>query len=365
MVAPLPANAVELTLQSVHGVVWRPDKYTAEENLVKRVKACVAFSGSAPNMQVSSFTMCPRTGNLVVESRCLEAVEKTEDASSDSQQTMSARFDDPLQTDQIKLRPSLSSSHSASSGISSTSCRPHLQFELLDQQESRKDENPDKYQGAIVSTSSSSDRSIELHISLRSDDPEASDIRHEGSATLNIPDKFENLPITLDLPITSRPDAVTEDSSAGSLVEKSEKILFDSSAYIRVVLCLTAHRLQQGLTQDASTSQRELILSDHLDETQLGGRMKMMHEKEEIEDARIRAARLLNTRNDVGEQKRRNSPFFCNDSSEFGGSFLTFFDILRGCAGHRKNLKTKDHDPDLFLNATMASTIDTRDSLEI
>ena len=366
MVAAVPANAVELTLQSVHGVIWKPDKYAAEENLIKRVKACVAFSGSAPNMQVSSFTMCPRTGNLVVESNCLEASGVEPAAEDSQQQMMSARFDDPLDATQVKQRPSLSSSHSASSGASGSSCRPHLQFELSDDS-SETNVVPDKYQEGIVSSSSSGDRSIELQISLRSDDPEANNIRHEGVAILNVPAKFENLPITLDLPISSRPDAavVSEDSSAGSLVDKSEMLSFDTSAYVRVVLCLAAHRLQQGLSQDPSSSQPELVLSDNLDMLQLGGMMKKMHEREEIEDARMRAAALKSPNDDANEHKRRNSAFFCNGSSEIGGSVQTFFEILKGCGGQSRNLKTKDFNQDLFLNATMASTIDTRDSLEI
>ena len=371
MVAAAPANAVELTLQSVHGVVWKPDKYSAEENLIKRVKACVAFSGSAPNMQVSSFTMCPKTGNLVVGSNCLEAGVEPAAAgqASDSQRTMSARFDDPLEASQAKQRPSLSSSHSASSGASGSSCRPHLQFELSDDSSEVK-ATPDKYNGGIIPSNSSGDRSIELQISLRSDDPEASSIRHEGVAVLNVPAKFENLPITLDLPIASRPEdavAATEDSSTGSLVEnKSGMLNFDSSAYIRVVLCLAAHRLQQGLSQDQSSSQPELVLSDNLDMLQLGGMMKKMHEKEEIEDARMRAATLIKASNhDANEHKRRNSAFFCNGSSGIGGCVQTFFEILKGCGGQSRNLKTKDLNQDLFLNATMASTIDTRDSLEI
>lgn len=377
-------NSIELTLQSVHGVLWnKPDsEYASEENLISRVKACVAFSGSAPNMKVSSFTMCPRTGNLVVESNGLEC--DRSNTSSESASMMSAKFDDPLETKQARRR--LSSSQSASSGTTNSTYRPHLQFEMSrdEMKTTSKTTVSDRYHEKTSSSSSTSgeDGSIQLHVMLRSDDLDANSICVEGVATLKVPEKFETLPVTLDLPITPKPTPSTnEESSTGSMIEQqqhrySDSVRFDSSASIRVVLCLAPHQPQDGLSQDPSSSKTELVLSENLDEIQLGGMMKKMHEKEEIEDARIRAAKLLNmghhrhqenaAEHQRQQQQQRRNWFLCNGSSEFGNSFQTFFDILKGCGGHRRNLKSKlDPDQDLFLASTMASTIDTRDSLEI
>jgi hypothetical protein len=357
-------NSIELTLQSVQGIVWNPDKYASGENVASRIRACVAFSGSEPNMKVSSFTMCPRSGNLVVESNGLEC---DEDNASKSGTMMCAKFEDPLEAKQARLR--LSSSQSASSGTSYSTYRPHLQFEMS--KISSTIENEDDYQEPMLA-SSYRDGSIELHVTLRSDEPYANNICVEGVANLHIPTKFETLPVTLDLPITPTMPTANEESSTGSMAEHChDMIRFDNNkATIRVLLCLAPHRPRDGLSKDPSSSKTELVLSDNLDEIQLGGMMRQMHEKEEIEDARIRAAKLLNTRHRpetaAEHQRQRRYWVLCNGTSEFGLSFQTFFDILKGCSGHRRNLKSKmDPDQDLFLASTMASTIDTRDSLEI
>jgi hypothetical protein len=383
MVAPAAAStaptSIELTLQSVHGVLWKPDKYASEDNLVSRVKACVAFLGSAPNMKVSSFTMCPRTGNLVVESNGLECETSKASNKNKPANRMSAKFDDPLEMKEARRR--LSSSQSASSGASSSTYRPHLQFDMSNENEECKTSpGDDKYQQPAAAANGNG-RSIELYVTLRSDDLDGSKICVEGMAKLEVPDQYETLPVTLDLPITPIAKSavvIAEDSSSSSTtsasasaVEPSEDmILFDKGASIRVVLCLAPQ--QPGLSKDPSNNTAELILSENLDEIQLGGMMKKMHEKEEIEDARIRAAKLLNMRHhhhhqETADIRQRRAWFLCNGSSEFGNSFQTFLDILKGCGGHRRNLKSKGLDPDqdLFLAATMASTIDTRDSLEI
>ncbi|KAG7353717.1 hypothetical protein IV203_003072 [Nitzschia inconspicua] len=384
MVDTAASTSIELTLQSVHGVIWKAaDKYASEENLVSRVKACVAFSGSAPNMKVSSFTMCPRTGNLVVESNGLEF---DEESSKTKSNLMSAKFDDPLEAQQA--RRLLSSSQSASSGTSHSSYRPHLQFELTKEQS--KDtyrKASDKYEevtSGVSATASGDGRSIELHVTLRSDNADASTTCVEGVAKLNIPEKFETLPLTLDLPIAPNANTtapISEEPSSASSARSNmteppiDVFLFDKKATIRVVLSVAPHQQQNGLSKEPCSSKTELIMSDNLDEIQLGGMMKQMHEKEEIEDARIRAAMILNMRHhqenrEVDERQRRNW-LLCGSSSEFGLSFHTFLDALKGCGGgHRRNLKYKnemylDPDQDLFLAVTMASTIDTRDSLEI
>eukprot|EP00539_Tryblionella_compressa_P007306 CAMPEP_0178754828 /NCGR_PEP_ID=MMETSP0744-20121128/12376_1 /TAXON_ID=913974 /ORGANISM="Nitzschia punctata, Strain CCMP561" /LENGTH=359 /DNA_ID=CAMNT_0020408783 /DNA_START=23 /DNA_END=1102 /DNA_ORIENTATION=- len=358
------AESIDLTLQSVHGVVWEPHNDNIQDGgdnentgAVSRIKACVSFAGSAPNMQVSSFTMCSRTGNLVVESNGLEAEEADPTISPDIQSIMCAKFDDPLESKRVRL----SSSHSASSGNSGSSHRPHLQFQLPS---GKDEEEPDRYQGTTKG-----DKSIELHITLRSDNPEADNISHEGIAHLDIPEKFESLPLTLDLPIAqkSRTVLVTEPTTPQD--QQKQVILFDQSAYIRVVLSLAPARGEKGASDDKDTNGSDLVLSENLDEIQLGGIVKKMQENEEMDEAQCKAAKLLNEMRNAEQQptKKFNSFSFCNGSSEFKYSFLAFFDTMRGCEGPRKIWKSKctDPDQDLFLNTTMASTIDTRDSLEI
>lgn len=356
------ADSIELTLKSVHGVIY--NKNLADVNTVSRVKACVGFSGSAPNMQVSSFTMCPRTGNLVVESNGLETDMDICETSTPQSTMMNAKFDDPLETKHARRR--LSSSQSASSGASSSTYRPHLQFELPGETK-ETEETKDTYRDEKLTTAVSNSRSIHLIVTLRSDDPEASNLYLEGVANLKVPEKFETLPVTLDLPVTSTVRNHPQETSAQSVYEGPGIISFDNSAIIRVVLTLSTRKSPEWLANDSSSGQSELILSENLDELQLGGMMKMMHEKEEIEDARIRAAKLLNLRNENGADPKRTIWFLCNGSNDFGPSFQTFFDILKDCDGQRRNFRSKnfDADQDLFLTSTMASTIDTTDSLGI
>lgn len=54
---------IEVTLQSLKGV-----SFTNNRSRIPKVTAAVAFSGSAADMQVGSSFVCPRTGNLMVES---------------------------------------------------------------------------------------------------------------------------------------------------------------------------------------------------------------------------------------------------------------------------------------------------------
>jgi hypothetical protein len=361
-------DSIELTLQSVHGIIWNPEKYGEDENIFSKIKACVSFSGSAPNMQVSSFTMCPKSGNLVVDSNVLE-LNEAEDLQTSTESkniTMCAKFDDPFEAKQAKRR--LSSSNSASSATSGSSYRPHLQFGLPEDKHLEM-KHADKYDCKGVDSQDEA-TSIYLHITLRADDPGASSICHEGVARLDVPAKFENLPTAFDLPIIQTSVLCSETTE-----EQSSMIHFSDSAYIRILLSSGPDR-QERIANDPSISQSDLIFSENLDEIQLGGMVKLMHEKDEVEDARQRAGKLLiNSRNNDyeknhnnGEPKRRNWVFFCNGPNDFNHSFQTFFDLVRGCDGPKKvwtNTRCMDPDQDLFLSTTMASTIDTRDSLEI
>jgi hypothetical protein len=327
--------------------------------------------------------MCPKTGSLVVESSDLEVNgfepdESSSSISSDSKKItsikmMSAKFDDPLEAKQSRRR--LSSSHSASSITSGSSYRPHLQFQLSGDNTVEENEVDDKYD--CNSDKGETTTCIELHIMLRSDDPDVSNICQEGIAHLDVPKKFENLPISMDLPIIQTSSTSTADSSLDENTEEQQAsmIQFSNNAYIRILLSLAPDR-HEGIANDPSKSHSDLILSENLDEIQLGGMVKLMHEKEEIEEARQRAAKLGikdNSNNDqninANNPKRRNWIFWCNGSNDFNHSFQTFFDVVRGgCDGPKKMwTKTKCMDPnqDLFLSTTMASTIDTRDSLEI
>ena len=66
---------VELKVKSLHGISWTFDdegKCSSSQDDIPPVVATVAFSGSASSMEVSSSSMCGRTGHLAKESDSLD-----------------------------------------------------------------------------------------------------------------------------------------------------------------------------------------------------------------------------------------------------------------------------------------------------
>eukprot|EP00547_Thalassionema_nitzschioides_P011010 CAMPEP_0194256330 /NCGR_PEP_ID=MMETSP0158-20130606/36445_1 /TAXON_ID=33649 /ORGANISM="Thalassionema nitzschioides, Strain L26-B" /LENGTH=376 /DNA_ID=CAMNT_0038994977 /DNA_START=166 /DNA_END=1292 /DNA_ORIENTATION=- len=78
---------VDITLQSLKGFSFVDDKQTSDLK-IPTVTAVVGFGGSARNMQVGTSIVCPRTGNLMVESR----VACTTPRSSPNRQPLVARW---------------------------------------------------------------------------------------------------------------------------------------------------------------------------------------------------------------------------------------------------------------------------------
>jgi hypothetical protein len=303
-------------------------------------------------MKVSSFNMCPRTGNLVVESNDLEI---SEDDNATTK--LSATFEDPLEGKRSQQRHGSSHSASASSTSSSSSYRPHLLFQL---------EDPEQKERSNLEQGRKSERTIDMHVTIRSNGS-AIEINCEGIAHLIVRGSFDSLPLTMNLPISPKSHANPNEPSDTA---ETSQIAFDDTAYVRVLLSCPRDRNQPGSLDATSHQQPEIVLSDNIDENELGGIMRLMHEREEMDEARFRAVRL-NFRglekSGEGNRKPRHWMLLCNGGSSFKQSFQAFFDVVRGCDGGNMWKKTKCVDPDheIFLNTTMASTIDTRDSLEI
>eukprot|EP00536_Pseudo-nitzschia_multiseries_P003950 jgi/Psemu1/8892/gm1.8892_g len=362
-------SRIDLTLQGIHGAVWKPSGASSGSDAVplSTIKAYVSFSGSVANMKVSSCAMCPDNGNLVVESETHEIVEISErDAESDPQkpqeQLLNTTFNDPF--DDERLRKRLSSNDSSSSSTSGSSCRPHLQFDLRTENAAAIDdvqnENP------RVTTHSSDakhivhcvdDSLIQLHISFRSLEGDSSEVWSEGIAHLTRPkNNFETLPVVLDLPITPSTRSSNASSSTNSIKDaERSRMFFESSAYIRVRLD-DASKRQHDLSTENYTSQ-EYLLSDHVDEIQLVGMVKKIHEHEKMMQIRDDAAKpkLFGA-----GSRRRGWGLGCGGTSELKYSIQAFFEGMRGM-----NAKCVDPDQELVTNATMTSTIVTRESLEI
>jgi hypothetical protein len=331
----------ELTLQSIGGIRYGNGNGNSKDDM-SGIKAYVSFSGSVPNMKVSSFAMCPKRGSLVVESNTPELDEEAR-SNPAKKKTISITFNDPLEEKKTSQR--LSSSNSSSSETSSTSYQPHLQFDL--QKENKVDkQRSDTEAEAQHASNSRHDKIIKLHITIRSVDGNVfGNICSEGVSDLMISyNNIKGLPLTLDLPIKKKS------------YKKSEQpqIYFEDDAYIRVHLNGTPKRLH-GLPSESNASQ-ELVLSDQVDEIQLGGMVKKIHEKEEVEKARAKVIKVNLFKEGNGTKR-----FSCNGPVDIKHSFMAFLDGMRG-------LRMKCVDPEeelLFTSITMTSTIDTRDSLKI
>jgi hypothetical protein len=349
---------MELTLRTIHGIAWRPGLSGGDNDraALSRIKAYVSFSGSVPKMKVSSFTMCPESGSLVIDSNTPELtnVENKEiETKPEERQLLDITFTDPFQEE--RLNKKLSSNDSSSSENSSSSYRPHLQFLLRgsngddrdDVQAKSDDERPDSRRHKI----------LKFHIVFRSLDHGAI---AEGVANLRFPERnFESLPLILDLPIiqTSKKNLTI---NAKDDATKLPQIFFDESACIRVHLHDSTK--DQDRFSSKSTAPNEFVLSDNVDEIQLGGMVKKIHEHEGMQKFHYDATKsnLFGSGN-KNPGKRRLWAFGCSESMDIKHSIQSFFDGIRG-------FQTKFSDPEereFFRNTTMTSTIVTRESLKI
>mmetsp|Transcript_20826 Transcript_20826/g.28950 ORF Transcript_20826/g.28950 Transcript_20826/m.28950 type:complete len:410 (+) Transcript_20826:71-1300(+) len=87
---------VKVTLQSIQGISWKPasEEY---ESKTPNVTAAVSFSGSMSDMQVGSSCVCPRSGNLLVESQSVTKLSPLQSGKSGTSKDVSlvANFDVP------------------------------------------------------------------------------------------------------------------------------------------------------------------------------------------------------------------------------------------------------------------------------
>ena len=98
-------NCIELTIQSINGL--RHDISGIDD--VSGIKAYVTFSGSVPNMKVSSFAMCPKRASLEVESNESELDEEIE-SNSPKNKPLSITFNEPFEEKRRSQRVSSSNS---------------------------------------------------------------------------------------------------------------------------------------------------------------------------------------------------------------------------------------------------------------
>lgn len=349
---------MKLTLRTIHGIAWRPGLGGGDNDsaALSRIKAYVSFSGSVPKMKVSSFAMCPESGSLVIDSNTpeLTIVEKNEiETEPEERQLLDITFTDPFQ--EQRLNQKLSSNCSSSSENSSSSYRPHLQFLLRGGNGDDRDDAQTKSDDERLN--SRRHEILKLHIVFRSLDHGAI---AEGVANLRFPEiNFESLPLILDLPIIQATKKNFA-SNANDDAKKSPQISFDESACIRVHLHDSTK--DQDRLSFKCTAPNEFVLSDNVDEIQLEGMVKKIHEHEGLQKLRhdVTKSNLFGSGN-MNAEKRRLWRFGCSGSMDIKHSMQSFFYGIRV-------FQTKCSYPEerkFCRNDTMTSTIITRESLEI
>jgi hypothetical protein len=359
-------SKIVLTLQSIHGILCKADE---GHPYPPGVTAAVSFTGSASDMQVSSSTMCVRTGQLVVESNAMDFDKDSTNKRESSDYPMFATFDDPMEG-----RRSPTSDGSQSTSSSGFSCRPHLTLKMPQKNETspsvplgavnrdsrvvesdgsssvRSEESREFSRGPSVMWEEGSDMPdiVELHISLRSED---NSICREGIAHLVFFGSQKELGnTTMDLRIKSKGPS---NPNAPSKVTDQPLLCFESAACVRVQVEITSE-------DQPAPSPKHIELSEHFDEQKIGNIMEQLREHEELAAARTKAANF--TMNEEAVEKRRPfSKLFCQNGVEFRQTFQAFFEALRPCDG-----KKRAHRGGIVrMNSTMGSTIATRESLLI
>jgi len=332
-------NSIDLSLRSLHGIGWKSTDECNDSSALSGMKAYVSFSGSLPNMKVSSFAMCFETGNLVVESNTPKMIDSNGEGSEVESQNLDISFADPFKK--------LSSNTSSSSEISSSSQQPHLQFPLRDgdaeanSDEKDSDSKPQKF--------------VKFHIVFRSVGDGARIV--EGEANLEFPEKdFDALPLTLDLPIVKT--SKTNSKKTGES-DKSKSIIFDESAFIRVHLQDSSKH--QSKYSPPNPDFNEIFASDKVDEIQLQGMVKKIHEQDCLQKGNLDLTKSdLFGPGNKNPEERRSWAFGCGGTMDIKQSLKSFF------AGVGFGTKCTDTEvPELLTTPTMVSTIITRESLRI
>ena len=316
-------NAVDLSLQSIQGVGWRPGRKDEYTTALSGIKAYVSFTGNVPDMKISSFAICFETGNLLIESNTPTViggdVEGTEEHGNER------KFLDVTFADQ----PS-----KGSSSCDSSSYQPHVQLPLGD---GISGVSPDEEK---------SERYLNFHIVFRSIDD---GIIAEGAASLEIPKtNFDGLPLILDLPIK-------EVAKVNAVRTPAKPVYFDESACIRV-------HLQHAAKQENIMSLQDIPVTESL----LSNKVEKIHQ---LEGTGIQDFQNLQKKDHLFEPMHkgldRNNRFWV---FQCGGGTVDLKHSVKHFWREFKQFRTKCTDeeiPELLTSPTMQSTILTRDSLEI
>lgn len=366
------ASKVELTLMSIHGVTWDIGENEASP---PTATVSVAFSGSASTMEISTSTMCGRTGYLVVESNPVRvgqpAKGKNEELNSECK--LFASFKDPTVRGRLG-----SATDCPRSALSQSNTPPHMRLWLLNStsglpavplESLNRDSRIIRNMSSFVESESGissfhpdkatneSDEEVEklwdvsampeiveMHVSLTSEDKK---IHDDGIAHLVLFGSHEeNGLVTLDLRIKKKNPV-----NPGSL---QKNLSFGPDAYIRVQLRISSSETSDDLAEDAK-------LDEELQGEQMDDIMRDLREIQELDLKRERAEKFAAQ----AKEKKRNAskPFMCSGSNSFGQSIRDFFRIAFWKCQEEDD-EYDHYDPYLLpMASTMESSLETRDSI--
>lgn len=376
-----PTVDIDLTLESIEGIEWHAETDNFQDDFPK-LKASVSFSGSPRNMRISSFTMCGRTGNLVVESGALEMKNKV----SNGTYELAADFAD------INLELSRDQSSLTQSSSWASSSLPHLRLDSslkslatqstasMSIEEANRESSilPDgkicvesnpgievDASGSVEDASMMMEENLEwerccsnrpdvvdINVSIQTEENE---IVSEGVAHLVLYGmQSDSAVTTLDLRLQEKNilNLSIPEGSALSMDSESFFISFGSNASIRVQLTTIADQVE---SLDESIGSRTSSLQ--AGKVHIGNLKERMSEPDLLQRARELAVEDANPSMAPGvtPQKASSSGFFCNGFDLTQSLYQTFgFD--------NESPKTSNH---LRSNVTFDSTIITRESLLI
>jgi hypothetical protein len=365
---------VELTLKSLHGIAWKSDEGVAPEGDSEppHVTATVAFTGSASNMQVSSSTMCSRTGHLVIASLSMNP-DARQTSSTETCHPLIATFHDAVEGKNSAL-PTPASISSADSSF-----RPHLTLRLpsidptlpsvpLAEVNRNSRVVPSPSQSWVESEADESTKTratkeswrqsvlwsptgtvmpeiVELNVTLRSED---NTLYQEGIAHLLFFQQGGSGITTLDLPVKLK------GGHAQSMVT------LQPDAYIRVQIAITKSADQAPSPTATSTSSSEWSQQMEV-ERKLIGVMDQLKENEDMAAVRANAAKLKFHEQAAEAPKKR---WLCT-ALDVRKTVQAFGDAFRKCDTPKEYTYEFEKHGIKFSNSMMASTIATRESLEI
>jgi hypothetical protein len=385
---------VELTVRSLHGIEWQVNSELALE--APPMTATVAFTGSASNMEVSSSTMCARTGRLIIETNAInvdteqlrqQQPERTPMTPSPSGSTSNsadakditrsfrlvANFCD---TEEGRRSPPLC--QISSSSILGLASRPHLRLGLpphdpngpfVPLSKSNRDsriilsscDDTTAWLESEEATSTCSTGSklttilpeiIEVHVALR-DESEVSGVFQEGIAHLVLfGNQKGNGPCILDLPIKRKmygnPIFPTDPAST-----TLSTMQLEPSAFIRVQVSIFSDQaLPKPLPPPRATMPKQIFESNK----EIGGIMdhlRYINESRQFgflqrTSPEAAAPAVEGSGDKVGSNKNKKITKKTFLSSRFacGGfdliqSLQSFVEDARGCNSNNKKLSKK------------------------